>query len=517
MNIAKLVLRASHAELTHIGSSSTRISRTADELRGNISDLSESLLELGLRPRDSLLVVGGGRVEIAESILAALNVGVVVVPLSPLLGPTYLNGIIARMRPKCCIIEDLPEGSLQHALSQFGTITIAIKATAESAALGYRPYRDLVGRHQARAVFREHAAQDPALILHGSGSSGALKTIVMSHERLLTFLEYNRLVFAQYSDGQDPFTSNSAMVSSLPLTHLAGLGNTLTSLINGQRTFILSSFVPETYLKLIEETRCAHILLVPSLYRSLLKEPYLKRMDRSALRFCIIGGEPCSLEVLGELAQAFGVPFVTAYGMTECLSGIAHVRRDLYSGRIKPAGCGKQLFGEISLRDPEGHEHSDSGELWVRNATVAQCYLETGLNEQRFSNGWFRTGDLFFRDSDGVFFHRGRVDDMFICNGKNIYPLEIEQLLGTHPAVDMVCAGPVSLKGMGSVPAVMVVAKCPVGESELQEFCMRLGPSHAVPQFIHFVDALPLLGPGKVDRREALRLLQAHFLGGKPN
>jgi acyl-CoA synthetase (AMP-forming)/AMP-acid ligase II len=277
--------------------------------------------------------------------------------------------------------------------------------------------------------------------------------------------------------------------------------------MNGQRTFLLQSFLPDVYLKLVEEARCAHILLVPSLYRRLLKEPYLEKMDKSALRFCIIGGEPSPDELLAEIEAGFGVPVATAYSMTECLSGIAHMRRDLFTG-VKRGSCGKQFFGELSLRDAAGNEQAQSGELWIRNATVHACYQDSALNEERLQDGWFKSGDLFHRDAQGNYFHRGRVDDMFICNGKNIYPVEIENLLLAHPGVESACAAPVTLPGKGPVPAVLIVANATVSEAELRQLCLLRGPSHAVPQYIQFVDALPLLGPGKTDRLNAQALLQ---------
>jgi long-chain acyl-CoA synthetase len=233
-------------------------------------------------------------------------------------------------------------------------------------------------------------------------------------------------------------------------------------------------------------------------------------MDKSALRFCIIGGEPAPAELLLEISRAFGVPVTTVYSMTECLSGIAHHRRDLAT-RVKPGSCGKPFFGEVSLRDSQGREQSEFGELWVRNATVRACYTDPALNEERLHGGWFRTGDLFSRDEDGDYFHRGRADDMFICNGKNIYPVEIEGLLSGHAAVEMACAGPVTLPGKGPVPGVLIVTRSPVTEAELQAYCMRHGASHAVPQVIRFVASLPLLGPGKIDRQGAQRLLQQSF------
>jgi acyl-CoA synthetase (AMP-forming)/AMP-acid ligase II len=507
MNITRLFLGSNtDSELTHVASASVRVRRTTDELRANVASLAQTLLELGVRTSDAVLILGGSRVEIVESILATFNIGAVAVPVSPLLGTTHLNAIVARMRPSCCIFEDPPDRSVQAALGD--CVMIAIKASAESTAHGWKRYRDLLGGSPRSLAFPAYRQDHRALVIHGSGSSGALKAVAMTHEELLTFCEYNRLVFAQYSDGPDVLTSSAATVSSLPLTHLAGLGNCLLSLLTGQRAFLLSSFVPENYLRLVEETRCAHILLVPSLYRSLLREPYLGKMDKSALRFGIVGGEPCPHELLQQIEHAFSVPLVSVYSMTECLSGIAHHRRDLFSGRVKRGSVGKQFFGELSLRDTQGKEQSSLGELWVRNATVHTCYLDAQLNEERLQHGWFRTGDVFFRDADGEYFYRGRTDDMFVCSGKNIYPIEIEQLLSNHPAVEIACAAPVTLPGKGCVPGVLVIAKASVSEGELQQFCMRHGQSHAVPQVIRFAQSLPLVGPGKVDRRGVQAVLQ---------
>jgi acyl-CoA synthetase (AMP-forming)/AMP-acid ligase II len=178
---------------------------------------------------------------------------------------------------------------------------------------------------------------------------------------------------------------------------------------------------------------------------------------------------------------------------------------------VKRGSCGRQLFGEVSLRDSEGREHPGSGELWVRNATVHPCYLDATLNEEKFRDGWFRTGDLFCRDSDGDFFHRGRVDDMFICNGRNIYPLEIELLLMRHAAVEAACAAPVSLGSNGQAPAVMIVPRAPIDPAAIQDFAMKHGASHAVPQLVLMTDQLPLIGPGKLDRVRVRHLLQQAY------
>ncbi len=100
---------------------------------------------------------------------------------------------------------------------------------------------------------------------------------------------------------------------------------------------------------------------------------------------------------------------------------------------------------------------------------------------------------------------------MFICNGKNIYPIEMESLLMRHAAVEAACAAPVTTAERGVIPAALVVPKQPVSEAELQEFFLSVGASHAIPQVVKLVDAMPLLGPGKTDRRRVAQMLQEAY------
>jgi long-chain acyl-CoA synthetase len=512
MNIARLLIGARDGgSLTHVISKSARLTRTSQDIRANVAALGGALIEQGARPRDVMLMIGGSRVEIAEAILAAFNTGMVAVPVTPLVGIAHLVSIIRRMQPRFCVFEDPPDPSALAVLAECGAAIICLKSRADAAPRGWTFYGELLERSSASLTFPEWDDEHPALVIHGSGSSGALKSVAMSHGALLRFCEYCNLVWSQYSDGPDLRFRPSPMVTGLPVAHLGGLALCLQGLLSGRSTYLMSHFLPDVYLKLIEEVRCASMLLVPSLYRSLLKEPYLRNMDRSALEFCITGGEPCPDDLTAQIESAFGVPVITAYSMTECLSGIGHRRHDLFRRRVKRGSCGKQLFGEISLRDTQGREHPDSGELWVRNPTVHPCYMDASLNDERLRGGWFRTGDLFFRDADGDFFHRGRVDDMFICNGKNIYPMEMELLLMKHPAVEAACAAPVTFATHGPVPAAMIVARYPVSEAAVQDFAMRNGASHAVPQLVVFAESLPLLGPGKLDRIRVKQVLQQAY------
>ncbi len=510
MNISRLFTRNLTVEtLTHVQSASLRTTRAFTDVLRNVASARSQLQRLGVRSGDRVLILCSSRIEAVESILAVFNLGAVAMPLSPLFGMTNIVRVIRDLCPKCCLFEDVPQREVIEALEECGCAMIALRKL-EGSRPSWHSYDNLVSSAAAGIDYPQYPDEHPALIIHGSGSSGELKTVVMSHGALLRFFEYHEFVWSQYSDAADSLSCTSPMVTGLPLSHLAGLGLCLQGLLSGRRTYLLNQFTPALYLQLVEETRCANLMLVPSLYRSLLKEPYLQRMDKSAVRFCVTGGEACPPELIEQIERVFGVPLVCVYSMTECQSGIGHSRGDLFARRVKRGSCGRQLFGELKLCDPQGVEQPDAGELWVRNSTVRNCYFQSSLNASRIRQGWFRTGDLFYRDEEGDFFHRGRADDMFVCNGKNIYPLEIELLLLSHPQVESACAAPVSRAGKGVLPAALIVPKgsTAISATQIQEFFMSVGPTHAVPQVVKFVDAMPLLGPGKLDRRRAAQLLQ---------
>jgi len=513
MNVIKLFVNNMEGEaLVHVRSASVRMSRSARELWTNTAGIGPALTDLGVGEGDHVLILCSSRIEAVEVILATINIGAVEAPLNPLLGTGQIASVISSIRPRCCFFEEPPEDSIIRALREIGCALVSLSEARAGRDGEWLSYRMLIGTPGPQPVFTRFRDTHPALLIHSSGSSGRLKAICLSHGMLFRFFEYHDFLYSQYSESPDSLGATSAILTGLPLTHLAGLATCLQGLMSSRRTFLLSFFLPELYLRLVEEGRCTFIMLVPSLYRSLLREPYLQQMDRSALRFCITGGEACPPELARQIEAAFGVPLVNVYSMTECMSGLGHLRHDLHGRRIKPGSCGRQLFGDSRLFDEDGREDLSSGELWVRNATVQPCYRDEALNEARFVRGWFRTGDLFYRDAEGDYFHRGRVDDMFICNGKNIYPLEIELVLMQHPCVESACAVAVTSASKGTIPAALIVARQSLSAAAVQEFAMRHGPAHAVPQVVTFVDELPRLGPGKLDRRRAAQIAQERFL-----
>ena len=216
------------------------------------------------------------------------------------------------------------------------------------------------------------------------------------------------------------------------------------------------------------------------------------------------------------LQERFGCDVVEGYGLTEGGATLETPRwgiKRLGSTGIPVPGSEVRIAG---LEDPAREcEVGEVGELWTRSPANALGYLkQPDVTAERFTpEGWLRTGDLVRRDADGYFSIAGRRDDMINIGGENVYPKEVETILLQHPEVDDVAVVPAAHTVKGSAPVAWVVLRDrkAVGEEELKQFFFEHGPAYAHPRRIFFVDALPVSGTNKIDRKwlteEAARLL----------
>jgi fatty-acyl-CoA synthase len=233
----------------------------------------------------------------------------------------------------------------------------------------------------------------------------------------------------------------------------------------------------------------------------------IAKLDLSSLKICVAVGEPCPPALISKFHSVFQAQFLTGYGLTECLPGIIHAKHDIDAGRIPTLSCGKLFFGEAKLVDESGEENPRRGCLWIRNPTVSRCYEDEKLNAAMIEDGWYKTKDVFERDDGGHFYHKHRADDMFICNGKNIYPAEIESVLLAYPGIREACAVPIVIDDE-VCPGALVTAADNTSEVEIYRYMGANAPSHLMPRRIRIVEELPRLGPGKIDRRSSVNLLQ---------
>ena len=232
---------------------------------------------------------------------------------------------------------------------------------------------------------------------------------------------------------------------------------------------------------------------VPANYQFMAAEPAFGRTDLSSLRRAVVGGAPMPSSLL-DVWREHGVEIVQGYGLTEaapnvlCLPPEEAVRKAGYAGRPYP-------YVQVDL--------SAEGELLVRGPNVFPGYWRNSeATAAAFLDGWLLTGDLAERDDEGFYRIKGRVKDMVISGGENVYPAEIEEVLAAHPAVVEAAVVGVPDERWGEVCAAFVVLRGEVNEEELAALCRERLARFKVPKSFHFVEALPRNALGKVLKDE---------------
>jgi long-chain acyl-CoA synthetase len=515
MNIASFVLHqdADHTSVFHVKPSGVARSSSINHIKRRVHNVSAQLLNAGIQRGDNVLIISANRIEAIEALLAVCNIGAVAVPVSPQLAIASQVFIAEDIRPKAIISDTAVAEELSTALAKNCTVWISFD---EDMALGGHPtlkFEELVSRGGGVVASFDHDPSSVAIVLYSSGSTGVPKAITRTH-RVMEL--YVRLSIDLISAERLKRIRSVPQIVPLPVCHLGGLGLCLIALYLARPVYIMRVFTPLQYLQLISSTRSDSLMLIPSMYSLLLREEVLiAGLDLTAVRYCYHVGEASSDALATEVASRFGAVCSSSYGMTECMSGIGYRPDELDSGNVRMGSCGHHLFGQHKLMDESGQVQTDFGELWVCNQTVEPCYRNSTLNEKKFFEGWFKTGDMFARDDEGYFYWRGRSDDMFVCKGNNLYPSEIEAQMVSHPAVSSACIAPIVDRHGLTMPAAMVVAKSPLSTQELREFLLRKVTTRAMPVFIDIVDAIPTLGPGKTDRKTVAGMLQERYQSAK--
>jgi long-chain acyl-CoA synthetase len=511
MNITSVVLsqNSDEASLFFVTQSGLAGVRSVNQIRRRVCNLSAQLASSGVQRGDNVLIVSGNRIETIEALLAACNIGAIAVPVSPQLGPASQLLIAEDIRPKALIFDTRISDELGIELSKTCKVWISIDEGTVLIGGPTLQFEELISRDGGTAGTFDHDPSSVAIVFYSSGSTGAPKAIARTHRVMELYVKLGAGLI-----GKERLKRIRSLpqIVPLPLGHLGGLGLCLIGLHLGRPIHLMKVFNPLQYLQLISSTRADNLMLIPSMYSLLLRQKEAKaELDLTAVRYCYHFGEASSDALAAEIAGSFGAVSVSTYGMTECMSGIGYRPDELETGSVMIGSCGHHLFGEHKLVDMTGEVQPDFGELWVRNDTVEPCYRISALNETKFVDGWFKTGDMFARDGDGYYYWRGRSDDMFVSKGNNLYPIEIEAAIGSHPAVFSSCVGPIVDRHGLTMPAAMVVAKGPLTAHELRDFVLRSVSTRALPVFIDFVDMMPTLGPGKVDRKAVAGMLQQRY------
>lgn len=347
--------------------------------------------------------------------------------------------------------------------------------------------------------------EELAVVLYTSGTSGKPKGVMLSHRNLLAnAAQMHEHIGVQRSD---------VFLGILPQFHCFGLtGLTLVPMLFGCKAVYTARFVPKHIFELIEKHHPSIYLAIPSMYNAMMTVKSAPSSAFDSFRLVVSGGEPLPSDVRSRFFDRFGKTIVEGFGLTET-SPVTNV---LMPHENRPGTVGRAVPGliEIIVDPATGHElpPSTDGELRMKGPNVMGGYL--GLDEETAAafdeNGFFKTGDMAQIDKDGFLTITGRIKEMMIVGGENVFPREIEEIINAHPLAhdSGVIGQPDPMRGETPVAFVELVEGESIDPDELIRWCRDKLPGYKVPRKVVIVDALPRNGTGKIMRRSLKPLLE---------
>ncbi len=381
----------------------------------------------------------------------------------------------------------------------------AAEARPAGAATGCRTISVVPGEFEQTLLATEpgpgpldRAAEDTAVLLYTSGTTGTPKGAELTHANLLSNCQAARDLFTLSGD--------PVVMGALPLFHSFGQTCAMNAcVLAGGLLTLLPRFDPGKALEIIQRDRVESFAGVPSMYGAMLNLPGRERYDASTLRNCGSGGAAMPVELMRGFEQAFGCEILEGYGLSET-SPVASFNHP--GGERKPGSIGTPIAG-VRMRVVDDSDRDvpagEIGEILVRGENVMKGYWSRPeATAEAMRGGWFHTGDLGRVDTDGYFFIVDRKKDMIIRNGFNVYPREVEEVLYEHPAVReaAVIGVPHDQYGEEIGAAISLKPGSAATVAELRDFVRERVAAFKYPRQVWIVDELPKGPTGKILKRE---------------
>ena len=451
--------------------------------------LAAGLAERGLRRGDRVATLTQTSPDHVATLFACARLGVALQPISWRLAPAEVAYQLADAEPSLLL------ASAEHEELAGASSTVSPAARDRSGG-GIEIARIGDPTLEADAEVEDVARdEDPLLLVYTSGTTGKPKGALLTHANCFwTNLSFDRTTSLRDDD---------VVLQVLPQFHVGGWNvQPLLAWWKGATVVLEPSFDPSRALRLIAEQRVTTMMGVPATYLFLAEQDGFTSADLSSLRFAVVGGAPMP-EPLLEIWHARGVEVVQGYGLTEAAPNVLCLPPEDASRKLGFAGK-PYPHVEVALRDADTGaflEGAATGELLVRGPNVFAGYWRNDeATAAAVTDSWLSTGDVAERDEEGFYRIAGRIKDMVISGGENVYPAEIEDVLHAHPDVVEAAVVGVPDERWGEACAAFVVLRqgSAVTGDTLREHCRARLARFKVPKTFTVVGALPRSSMGKV-------------------
>jgi long-chain acyl-CoA synthetase len=489
-NLARIMTEAAEARPDGIAVKLDDVELNYAVLKEGSARMAGVLAEKGVGPGDRVGVMLPNVPYFPVAYYGVLQLGAVVVPMNVLL----------KGREVQFYLED-SEAEVLIAWSDFGE---AASAGAEGAGAEYVPvkpgeFEQLLGGAEANHEMADVAADDTAVILYTSGTTGKPKGAELTHANLHRNCTVAASTLVEISD-------DDRLLGALPLFHSFGQTCTLNaSVANRALLSLIPRFDPEKALQIIERDKITIFEGVPTMYNAMLSVDNRDDYDTSTLRLCLSGGAAMPAETMRSFEEAFDCKILEGYGLSETspVASFNHPDRER-----KPGSIGTPIEGvEMKVVDDEGNEvqQGEVGEIVIRGHNVMKGYWKRDdATAEAIKDGWFHTGDMAKVDEDGYFFIVDRKKDLIIRGGYNVYPREIEEVLYEHPAIQEAAVVGVPHDELGEEVGAAVVLKSgqELDADDVKKYVKEQVAAYKYPRAVWFMDELPKGPTGKILKRE---------------
>jgi len=477
---------------------------TFGDLEERCNRMANALVSLGVQPGNRVALMFTNDYRFIESLLGAMRVGAVPVPLNIRMGDEAILYVIADSEAVVLIANSDNADRARRLVPQVPSLRhFIVDGETTGGSLNY----DQVLQASSHVFARRNTAPDDVCMQpYTSGSTGKPKGVLLTHSGQI----WNTDLLCKL----EAFDYRERALVAVPLYHKnAMLGAVKPMLLCGGSMVILPGFDPVQVIRSIARYKVTYMTGVPAMFtRILSQKEELSTSDVSSLRYAVCGSAEVSEELVADFQRTFPEAIIAeSYGLTE--GGPDPISNCRY-GLIKRGSCGRQIPGsDVKIVGEDGVTElgpNEVGELITRNPGLAKGYWKLPeVTRKKFREGWLYTGDLMRRDEDGFFYFVGRKDDMINVSGENVYPKEIVDVLLRHPNVREAYVIPVRHPVKGAVPvAFIVLSQAGTSAEEIKQFYLKHGTPYAYPRQIYFLDSMPLGGTGKIDRAQLAKLAE---------
>ena len=449
------------------------------------------LAALGVAHGERVAVLCRNRVEFFELLFGCAKLGAILVPLNWRMPARELAPLLADCGAGW-LVHGSEDTAVANALANNGCMLLGLDDNSEN---GFCYRRDALQPLPGR---RHWPADETWYLLYTSGTTGKPKAVIQTYAMALA----NYINIAQAMG----LRSDDTSLNYLPLFHTGGINLiTLPSLILGARTLITPGFDLERTIELLEAGRLDTFFGVPAIYQAISLHPRFAELDLARVRCWACGGAPMPDKLLRQYA-ARGVVVLNGMGMTE--TGPTVFLMDAANAAGKTGSVGKpQLLVSVRLVDANGRDvaRGATGELWFSGLGITPGYYNRAdATAEAFSaDGWLRSGDLGRQDEDGYYYIVGRLKDMYISGGENVYAAEVEAQLAEHPGILEAAVIGVADEKWGEVGCAYLLqqpGQPSASDSELIDFCKQRMAAYKVPKYFIRLDEFARTAAGKVQK-----------------